>query len=209
MAFNRNQYSRKRSKSLRAAMAEALQTKLLLARFDRGDGTTFPMAEVYPAWPDPEDHYVYPSAVVLPGSAVYEDSGMTPTLLECTWEPEGQAGFGLYKTSELVATYEIQVRAPTDSERDLLVAGLEDMWIADGVLMDHVDGPRYGILLDLPAYWGITSTFSLQTVRILDNEESAQRQHREAVLSVTGRASQVKLGPVQPMKLTITQSLTG
>lgn len=209
MAFSKAQYSRKRTKSLRAAMAEALQTKLLLARFDRGDGTTFPLAEVYPAWPDPEDHYVYPSATILPGPATYEDAGMTPTLLDGTWEPEGQPGFGLYKLSELVVPFEVQVRAPTDSERDLLVAGLEDMWVEEGVLMDHEVGARYGVELDLPGYWGVCAIFSLQSVRILDNEDSAQRQHREAVLSVIGRAPQVKLGPVQPMKLTIRQCLDG
>lgn len=206
--FTKAQYSRKKFQSARAAMAESLVTKLLTARFPRGDGTSFQMAEVYPAWPDPESHYVYPSAVVLPGVATYEDAGMTPTLIECTWEPPGQQGFGLYKTSELVVPFEIQVRAPTDAERDLLISGLEDMWVEEGLLMDHEVGARYGIALPLPGYWGVEAIFSLQGIRILDNEEAAMRQHREAVLSLTGRAPQVVLGPVAPMKLVIRQCLT-
>lgn len=196
-------YSRKHILSLRAAMAFALTDKLRNTGFSTpGGGLTY-LNEVYPEWPDPEDNFVTPAATIMPGTAVYEDAGMTPTLLQETWEPYGQPGWGLYKTSELVVPYTIQIRCPTSAERDVIVAGVEDMWVDDEVLMDHQEGARYGILIDLPQYWGVTATFTLMSMETLDNEDAAMRNHREATFSIMGRAPAVKLGPVQPCKLTI------
>lgn len=203
----KSSYPRTRTQSLRAAMAEAIATRLYALRFDVPGGPTM-FAEVYAAWPDPESHYVTPAAVVLPGPGTYEDAGLTPTLLDDTWEPQGRPGWGLYKTAELVVPFEVQVRCPTDAERDVVVATVEDSWIADGVLMDHRDGPRYGVVLEMPGYWGTCASFSLLSSRVMDDAEGVMRGQREATFQITGRAAQVKLGPVQPLKVTVRQTLT-
>lgn len=206
--ITRAQYSRKQRRSLRFALAGALQQLLVDTDFYTPDGTITHLSQVFDEWPSPEDNYTTPAACVLPGQGTYEDAGYTPTLLEETWEPKGQPGLGLYKTAELVVPYEIQVRAPTGAERDVIIMGLEDLWVAKGVLMDHAQGARYGILIDMPDYWGVTASFSLMYVRTMDDPDAAMRNHREAVVGVTARADHVKLGPVQPMKLTVRTVIT-
>jgi hypothetical protein len=164
---------------------------------------------VFLAWPDPEDFYEPNSAVVLPGSSTYEDAGMTPTLLDCTWEPQGLPGLGLYKLSELMVPFEVQLRATSDAQRDVLISGMEELWVADGVLMDQLDGARYGLRLPLEGYWGVDAVFSLMGHTILDDATTAMQNERTVTFRLEGRAPQVVLRPVQPMKLTVKVCVDG
>jgi hypothetical protein len=184
-------------------MALALARKLRAAVFPRPSGGQLRFAEVFESWPDYTQRFVPPAACVLPGSWPYDAARMTPTLLEDTWEPHGDVGFGLYKTADISADFEINIRATSDAERAVLLAGLEDIWVADEVLMDHISGARYGVLIEMTEYWGVCAGFALKSARVVDNEDMAIRNHREAIITVTGQAPQVKLAPVRPLKLTV------
>lgn len=201
-------YSRTQTMDIRSAMARALAVKLTAAEYPAPDGRVLKFAEVFDTWPDPEDAYRPPgTAAILPAAYPMEPSQLTPTLLEETWEPAGQAGFGLYKTAEVMADFEILIRASTAAERRVFLTGIESMWVAEHVLMDPVQGARYGILLPMPEYWGTCAEFALKTIRVLDDEDRAMREHREAIITVSGLAAMVKLGPVQPMKMSIRVSV--
>lgn len=203
MAKTPQQYSRSQSLDLRAAMATALAKKLRETEFPTPAGGTIRFAEVFDAWPRYTDRHVAPAACVLPSSWIYDAARMTPTLLEDTWEPKGAVGFGLYKLADITADFDIMIRAPSDAERSVLIAGLEQIWVAPEVLMDPLQGARYGVLLEMPEYWNVCAGFALKSARVLDDETRAMREHREAILTVTGQAPQVKLAPVRPLSLTV------
>lgn len=198
-----SQYSRKQTLDVRSAMATAIARKLRDSVFPRGSGGSIKFAEVFESWPSYEQRYVPPSACVLPTPTLYDAARLTPTLLEDTWEPPGDVGFGLYQLADIEVEFEINIRAASSAERSDIIAGLEQAWVADGILMDQVAGARYGILLEMPEYWGLCAGFSLVSARTLDDEDKAMREHREAVLSVKGVASQVTLRPVRPLNLTV------
>lgn len=199
-----SEYSRSQTADLRTAMARALQRYLQDLRAETGVPV---FQQVFDAWPDPESPYIAPcTATVLPGAVVYESAGMTPALLDETWEPKGQPGLALYKTAEVMAEFEIAIRCPTPEERVQAMAAIEDSWIAPGVLMAP-EGARYGILLDMPDYWGLSLLASIKSSRISDDSDSALREHREGTISISAQAAVVKLGPVQPMAITIRQTV--
>ena len=197
------QYSRQKRTDIRSAMARALQTHLRELRIQTGSGLVG-FGAVHDAWPDPEDTYQAPcTATVLPSGYDILSAGMAPALLDDTWEPRGQPGLALYKTGEVGANFDIGIRCPTDNERSLFVAAIEDAWITAGILMEG-PGMRYGILLPMPDYWDVCMVASLRSVRLSDDEDHAIRNRREATITVFGTAPVVKLGPVQPLKITTT-----
>lgn len=207
MPFTRDQYSRTRTNSVRQAMAAALAESMREAQFQDQLGRAVRFARVYDAWPTHTDRLVVPAACVLPNPTRFSESQLTPSLLRETWEPEGQAGFGLYKVAEVEADFEVEVRAPTSAERDVVLSGMEDLWTASDSRGVELSGfqpgltqPRYGIVCELPGYWGLCGAFWLQGSRPLDNEQSAIREHWSAICTIRGLAPAVRLGPVQPMK---------
>jgi hypothetical protein len=201
------QYSRKQTLSLRLSMAAALADFLRSQRFPEPDGPV-QFAEVFDEWPAADDRFVTPAACVLPRGALnYAEARLTPTLLEDTWEVKGEPGFGLYALADAECDFEVQVRAPTGKERDDIVAGFERLFVEDGLLMNHEQGRRYGRLVTLQAYFGLPARFSLQSVSILDDQETAIRNRNEAVFVVRAQAKQVRLGPVQPFTLKIVEKV--
>lgn len=199
--FTEDLYSRRASRNVRAALALALRRHLEGLDFDAG-GNVFRFAQVFDDWPSFLERYVPPSACVLPGRTTYLDALMTPTLLEDTWEPQGQQGFGLYKLSEVSLDLEVSFRAPTVAERDAILHGLEDSFVSGQILMDQVNGPRYGRLLEMPEYYGLCGRFALASSQVIDDPDHALREQRDAIVTVSAQAAHVKLGPVYPFNLT-------
>lgn len=196
-------YPRKQTLDVRAAMAQALAQRINDAYYPTQDGQQLQFAEVFSRHPDPEDAWRAPgTACVLPAAYPMEAARLTPSLIECTWEPAGMPGLALYQVAEIVSDFDIQIKCPTDAERGAFIAGLESMWVSDAGMMEP-DGARYGITLNLPEYWGLSATFSLKSVRVIDDAQSAMTQGREAVVTVTGQAAQVVLRHVRPMNLTV------
>jgi hypothetical protein len=183
-------------------MGLALRRHLEVLQFQNA-GAIFGFNEVFDEWPSYIQRYVPPAACVLPGSWEYGDWSFTPTLLEDTWEVRGEPGFGLYKLSELSANFEVSIRANSNAERSSLIQGIEESFVAPRLLMDDPAGARYGVFLPLPEYYGLEARFALLSARNMDTEDSALREHRDAVFVVSGQAPQVRVGPVFPLNLTI------
>lgn len=202
-ARDRANYSRSATLDIRSAMALALVRKIDAAEFTAQDGTPLRFAEVFDNWPTYQDTYRAPgTACVLPGDMPLEASRLTPSLMEDTWEPAGMPGLALYQLAEVNTSFDIAIKCPSIAERQVFLAGLENMWNHDDLLLDDA-GARYGVSLPLPEYWGVDAVFSLKSVRLQDDENSAMREQREAVITVTGQAPQVVLRRVQPMTLTV------
>jgi len=184
-------------------MALALTRHLAALRFSSGAGQ-FMFAEVFDEWPSYSQKYIAPSAAVLPGSWTYGDAYLTPTLMEDTWEPKGERGFGLYKLSEIEVTLEVSMRTNSTAEREAIVAIVEQSFRHPELLMSQA-GARNGILLPMPEYYGLCARFALLSGRVIDDEDRAMRENRDAILNVSAQATQVAVGPVSPLNLKVRQ----
>ncbi len=198
MAFEITDYSRKQSLDLSSAIAEALARHLREAFFDLpGVGIT-QFAQVFEDWPSFEDNHTTPSACILPDAPlVYGDSHMSPTLLEETWEPVGEPGYGLYKLAEGLRELEVTIRAATATERNAVLQALEER--AQGSPATGMPGPSlYGKILTMTTYYDLPARVSLQESRKLDNAQSAAQNIWEASMMISVQAPKVQLGRVQP-----------
>jgi hypothetical protein len=185
-------------------MARALARYLADLTFQYGVKFT----GVFDEWPSFVKRYRPPCACVLPSSWTY-GGWMTPTLLEDTWEPQESQGFGLYKTGEAEVEMEISIATTSTEERAVLEQGVEDAFTDPQGLMSERRGPRNAIVLPMPEYYGLHARFSLLRGRVIDEEDSAMREKRNAVFTVAAQASKVRVGPVYPLALTIQSKING
>jgi hypothetical protein len=199
-------YSRSASMDVRDAMAMALRRLIEEIRFAGCQETSF--QEVFDDWPSFLDTEVLPAACILPGSWKYDASSMTPKLLEDTWEPQGMPGWGLYKTAECMGDLQVMVRTNLPAERPKLMRAFEDSFQAPGLLMNTSVGARYGLLRPMPEYYGMDARFALLAGNVLDSEDSALREKRDALFTISAIAAKVQLGPVWPMALSISKTMS-
>jgi hypothetical protein len=201
----REAYSRKQTTDLETAMATALVAYLGGLSFPGpGGGPPIQLLQVFEEWAGFNDGDVPMAACVLPdGEIVYAPGQGTPTLLEDTWEPQGQAGWGLYRLSEATREFKVVARAPTGAERNAIKAGVETAFVDPQVLM-RPSGARYGILLDLPDYFGLRARFTITSSRKLDDGTNAISNIQEAEFTIRAEAPHVVVGPVQPLVLRTT-----
>jgi len=195
--MTRAEYPRKATRDVRNAAALALSRHLMGLTWEGTEHQRF--TEVFDEWPAFLNRYQPPAACVLPATWTY--GSWEYTLLEETWEPKGLPGFGLYKTNELECEMEVSIRTTSAAEREVIVLALEDAFQDPQMLMSQKRGPRNSIILPMPEYYGLTARFSLQRGRTIDDPDSAMRERRDAVLTVSVQASKVKVGPVYPMAL--------
>ena len=195
--MTRAEYPRKATRDVRNAAALALSRHLMGLTWEGTEHQRF--TEVFDEWPAFLNRYQPPAACVLPATWTY--GSWEYTLLEDTWEPKGLPGFGLYKTNELECEMEVSIRTTSAAEREVIVLALEDAFQDPQMLMSQKRGPRNSIILPMPEYYGLTARFSLQRGRTIDDPDSAMRERRDAVLTVSVQASKVKVGPVYPMAL--------
>jgi hypothetical protein len=197
--FLKVQYGRKATMPAQCALSMALRRHLEGLTFGING---FSFVQVFDEWPSYMDRFVTPSACVLPSSWDYVDALLSPTLLEDTWEPKGQQGWGLYKCSEIDCTLEVSIRASSIAAREDIMLGVEESFQDTGLLMSEAFGPRYGLLLPLPEYYSMRGRFALKSMRQIDDEDHSMREQRDAVVTVSAQTSQVKVGPVYPLNLT-------
>jgi hypothetical protein len=189
-------------------MALAFSRHLESLQFSHAGGA-FQLSEVFDDWPSYTSRLIPPSACILPGTWRYADWAFTPKLLEDTAEPaittDGMPGpgFALEKTAEMEAELEISIHSNNVAERDAVLLGIEDALVSPSGLMSEAAGPRYGILLPLPEYYALEGRFALQSARVIDDEERAMREQRDAVVTVSCQASKVQVVPVFPLRLSI------
>ena len=192
-------FSRKASLDVRDAMANALRKLIEDLQFAGSQANEF--AEVYDEWPSFNEAGVFPAACVMPGDFKYTDSYLTPRLLEETWEPAGQPGWALFKTAELQCDFQLMVRTNLVAERAVLMRAVEDAF-QDGLIQ------RYGRLVPLPTYYGLAARLVLMGGAVLDNEDAAMREKRDAAFTITAYAPKVQVMPVWPMALEIRRTIT-
>ena len=195
--MTKEEYPRKATRDVRNAAALALSRHLMGLTWEGTEHQRF--TEVFDEWPAFLNRYQPPAACVLPATWTY--GSWEYTLLEETWEPKGLPGFGLYKTNELECEMEVSIRTTSAAEREVIVLALEDAFQDPQMLMSQKRGPRNSIILPMPEYYGLPARFSLQRGRTIDDPDSAMRERRDAVLTVSVQASKVKVGPVYPMAL--------
>lgn len=188
------QYSHTASLDVRGALAMALRRHIEQLSFAGSQAQRF--AEVFEEWPSFNDSEVAPVACVLPGDWKYGDAHMTPRLLEDTWEPKGMPGWCLYKTAELMCEFQLSIRTNLPAERPILIRAIEESF-------QHGTEERYGIIIDLPEYYQLTGRFVLLGGSVIDNEDAAMREKRDAVFTISATAPKVQVMPVWPMALSI------
>lgn len=203
--FTREQFSRSQTMDLETAIANAV-ISLVSGPFPGAQGRgQIQLAQVFDDWAEFEDDYVDPSGCILPDTELlYGPSHPTPVLLEDTWEPAGEQGFGLYELSEATREFELSIRTETGLDRQALKAGIETAFQSDGVLIAPLNGVRYGTIVSMPEYWNLPCRLTLLASRKLDDAESAQRKIEEARFRILAHASHVKLAPVAPFRLRLT-----
>jgi len=198
------QFSRKASIGVRNALAVALGRLVQGMTFPGSQAQNF--AAVYDEWPDFNDAGVFPAACILPGEFRYADSQMTPRLLEDTWEPKGMPGWGLEKTAELQTEFQLVVRTNLPAERAQLMQAIEDLFEPESNFMD-LRGPRYGLVVPLPEYCGLHGRFALLSGAVIDSEDTAMREKRDAAFTVSASAPKVQVAPVWPMAISVTRQM--
>jgi len=189
-------------------MAMSLANHIASLEWQAPGGGMTHFAEVFETWPAFIDRFVSPSACVLPGDWKYGDSAFSPKLLEDTWENPGEPGFALYKVSEIECDLEISMRASSPAECEAAIRGVEEAFQNPGFLMDDPQGAQYGRWLTLPEYFGVPVRFALKGGRVIDNEDTAMREQRNAVITVMAQAPQVIVGPVYPLAANVVVKVT-
>lgn len=206
-------YSRTATMDARDAMALALAR--LLEGIDRQiGGERIKFARVYDEWPSPDDKYDCPAACILSAPEwTYDDSGDTPKIMEQTLEanadPSGEnddpPNYALYKTAEVLEQFSLVLRVNTVAQRSMLKLAVEEVFQTRNITMDPC-GQRYGLLLDLPEYYGLQARASLLRGQNSDNDDSAMRNQREATFIVSMQTAKVQVGGVWPFAATITRN---
>ena len=85
---------------------------------------------------------------------------------------------------------------------------VEDLFQPVDNLMDQT-GPRYGIVVPLPEYYGIHGRFALLAGAVIDNEDTAMREKRDAAFTISASAPKVQIVPVWPMAVGVVTKLFG
>lgn len=204
--MTRERYSRKQTLDVKTAMATAL-TRLLAAETfpgPRGQGKVR-FLKVFAEWPTSNDVATLPAAGILSSDDTvrYAPARLTPSLMEDTWEPAGRRGLGLYKLSEAECEFKVETRARTQLERSALVAGVEALLFAPGVLNNREEGARYGRVAAMPEYWGLPVRFALRDKVTGDDAAGAKSGRWEATFSVLAQAPHVRLDVVSPFRVKI------
>lgn len=200
-------YSRKATMDARDALAMALRRHVESLRFTGCQADRF--AEVFDEWPSFNEGMVVPAAAVLPGEFRYDAWSLSPHLIEETWEPTGKPGWGLYQTAEVAAELQLDIRTNQIFERPILMRAIEDSFQAPNMLMDNT-AARYGLLLDMPEYYGLKGRFAILSGSVIDNEDAAMREKRDAIFTISARVPKVQVGPVWPMAIQVRKTiLTG
>jgi hypothetical protein len=179
-------------------------------------GTPLRFKDVLTDWATFDDRNVYPTACVVSEAEIrYDESRLTPGLLEETWARRGEPGLGLYKEAEGTTEFKVFLRAPTKKERSAVVLAVETLFsrpASVGIGMQpprrrgdsRVDvAARYGVLEPMPEYWGLSVRLSTEGTTKLDGADAASKNRWEAFMRVSAQASKVRLDRVVPAQLRV------
>jgi hypothetical protein len=178
-------YTANRETDARTSLTRGLAEYLEGLTTNAQGGRQIQLRRVYSSWAEPEDEARYPAAYVSsPGEGQYDASRFTPTVdhTERIAQPDGRYVVHL---AEFVATLAVEVWANDPQERMQLAAAIEDAFNP----LDY----RYGMLLDLPHYYGLRADYAVQSMRYQDTEVDAMRRYRLAIFTLTASVPVVRL----------------
>lgn len=212
MIFTADDYSAETGRSatldLGDAIAAAVARRVKRAGINLSkSGALTPFAEVFTDWATWNNRYVFPTACVVSDAEVrYDDSSLTPSLLEETWARHGEPGMGLWKEAEGVVDLKVFLRAPSKRERAKVILAVEELFTRPGSVLR---GGAYRIIEPMEEYWGLGVRLSAQGVTRFDGTDSAANNRWEAVVRVSAQAPKVKLDVVNPMSIKVRTFVDG
>lgn len=174
----------------RSACAEALIGYLRCAVFHVWGGEdadrTFQIERFNREWPDPEIALQTPTVTVLDSSGSSMDaSSLTPHELEETADVYG-ANTVLWKTAELVATFQVDFWLGNEPEREAVAAALP-AWFAPGE-------DQYGVIVQgPPTFFDRPVRLTLLSTQRMDTEGSIYPNERRLMAMVRAEVDEVHL----------------
>lgn len=212
--FTRDQYSRSQTVDLETAIAEAVEAVLSRDFPGPGGDGTIRIEQFFEDWPSMTDNFIDPSAAVMPNDELkYGPSHPTPVFLEETWEPKGQAGFGLTQISEASREFEVAILTANPATRIALKAGIEAAFQDERGLLGLLGpgtagatvtapGDRMGVVVQcMPGYWNLPCRLTLLGSRKIDDAGTAAQGKSEVRFRIRAEAPHVVLQPMQPFRL--------
>lgn len=140
---------------------------------------------VHEEWAEPEENAAYPAAsITLAGAGTYEPRSLTPVLNPKQRLPPPDGRY-LVIPAEYSASISVEVWATDPEERSGLIQMLE-------IAFNPVHW-RYGFVLELPHYFNVRATYTLQEMSIPDDSEDALRRYRRVVFTLRAQAPLITL----------------
>jgi len=178
-------YTANRECDARTAITRGLAEYLSGMTIDSVGGRRNALRKVFQTWPDAEDEAVYPSAVVLMrGVAAYDSSRFVPGINDREKLPAPDGRY-VSTVAEMVGDLTVELWCNDSSERADLVAAFEEE------LVPYDD--MYGLMLDLPHYYGNRAVYELKDVQYIDDEQTAMQRYRKALFTLTAQMPVVRL----------------
>jgi hypothetical protein len=178
-------YSATRECDARTAITRGLAEYLEGLTVDSVGGRRNMLRKVYQTWAEPEDEAVFPSAVVLmSGSASYDASRFTPGVATSEQLPPPDSRY-VSAVAEMTGEITVELWCNDPTARAELTAALEEALIP----YDEM----YGLMLDLPHYYGVRAVYELKSVQYPDNETTAMQRYRKALLTLSAQMPVVRL----------------
>jgi len=169
----------------RTAIIQGLADYIEGLSFDAQGGRHVAIRRTFASWAEPEDEARYPAAYISsPGEGSYDASRLTPSVdhTERLAQPDGRY---VVHVSEFVAALALEVWANDPKERMYLAMMLEDSLCP----LDY----RYGLLLELPYFYGLRASYEPTSSRYQDSSEDSMKRYRVVTFSLTASVPMVRL----------------
>lgn len=174
----------------RSAMSEALVEFLRCVEFrrwgDQAPDVVFRLDRIYRQWPEPDVLLTYPSASVIDMQAAEESPhNLVPTPLEDTIDLIEPCSV-MWKTAELVTTFQVDFWAEDDPTREAIAATLP--------MVFGSSESRYGVVVySPPTYWSRPVRLSLLSSQRMDDTGSVYVRERRLMVRMQAEVDEVHL----------------
>lgn len=170
-------FNRRQDGCARAALATGLAEYLKGVTLVAPGGREMRFAEVLDHYAEPNEEAAFPSAAVYASASAgkYDSSRLTPSQPNTRVQVPGTDLYAV-TSCEYVHSLLLEVWASDDEGRNQLLAALEDV-------LNPSEG-RYGFVLELDHYFNQRASYAAIDVLFPDDDVSAARRWRRAVLTV-------------------------
>jgi hypothetical protein len=177
----------------RTALTRALAEYLMdTVDVDAIGGRNITFKHVFQSWSEPEQEAKYPSAIVYAQSpGVYDASKFSPSATPKLQLAAPDSRYML-TMAEFVLDLAVEIWCTDPKERMEITNACEHAFLA----LDNM----YGIILELPYYYGLRAVYELKSMQYLDSEEEAMRRYRRAIFILTAQVPIVRLASIPTSK---------